>query len=110
MAKTPEVKVKDKVVKILKELGCYYFYPVTGGYGGSGVPDIIVCHNGKFIGIECKAGKGKTTPLQDKNLRDIIAAGGTAVVVNESNIEDVRFYLTSKSNNPQQLTFNFEVV
>ncbi len=109
MAKTPEAKVKDKVVSILKAMGCYYFYPVTGGYGGSGVPDIIICYNGKFIGIECKAGKGKTTALQDKNLRDIMKAGGTAVVVNEDNIEEVEFYLTCKARNPQQLEFNFEV-
>lgn len=109
MATTPEKKVKDKVTKLLKAMNCYYFYPVTGGYGSSGVPDIIACYHGKFVGIECKAGKGKTTKLQDKNLRDIIAAGGTAVVINENNIEDVIFYLTGKANNPQQLEFDFEV-
>ena len=32
MALTPEAKVKKKVVAQLKELGAYYFYPVTGGY------------------------------------------------------------------------------
>jgi len=58
MAMTPEKKVKNAVVAILKEYGAYYFYPVTGGYGSSGVPDIVACHLGKFIGIECKAGKG----------------------------------------------------
>ncbi len=41
MAMTPEAKVKKKVVAHLKTLGAYYFYPVTGGYGKSGVPDII---------------------------------------------------------------------
>tara|TARA_R110000751_G_scaffold225765_2_gene327701 strand:- start:23 stop:415 length:393 start_codon:yes stop_codon:yes gene_type:complete len=106
---TPEATVKKKVTAILKSLGCYYFYPVTGGYGSSGVPDIVGCHNGKFFGIECKAGKGKTTKLQDKNLRDIIAAGGTAVVVNEDNIDRVTEYLTGKSPNPMQLAFNFAV-
>lgn len=39
---TPEAKVKAKVVKVLKEFGVYYFYPVTGGFGRSGVPDICV--------------------------------------------------------------------
>jgi len=109
VAKTPEAKVKEKIVKILKSAGCYYFYPVTGGYGGSGVPDIVICHAGKFIAIECKAGKGKTTPLQDKNLRDIIRAGGTAVVVNELNVDSVLGYLSGNEPNPQQLTFDFEV-
>lgn len=86
MAQTPEGKVKAKVVKQLKELGVYYFSPVTGGYGRSGVPDIIACMNGRFVGIECKAGKGVTTALQDKNIESIRANGGTAIVINEDNV------------------------
>jgi|TARA_R110000868_G_scaffold96840_13_gene266285 Holliday junction resolvase len=84
--RTPEGKVKDKVVKILKQYGVYYFFPVTGGFGMSGIPDIICCHNGRFIAIECKAGKNKTTALQDAHLARIRAAGGVAVVINEENV------------------------
>ena len=80
MARTPEAKVKKKVTQHLKTLGAYYFYPVTGGFGRSGVPDIVACYKGLFFGIECKAGKGKLTALQQKNLDDIKAAGrGTDV-------------------------------
>jgi len=86
---TPEAKVKKKVVAVLKQHKAYFFYPVTGGYGRSGVPDIIVCYNGYFIGIECKAGTNKPTPLQEKNLKDIQAAGGVSLVVNEDNISTV---------------------
>jgi hypothetical protein len=86
---TPEKKVKAKVVGILKVFGAYYFYPITGGYGASGVPDIVGCYRGKFFAIECKAGKGKTTALQEKNIAQIIAQGGLAIVVNEDNIPDV---------------------
>jgi Holliday junction resolvase len=90
---TPEKKVKTKVVEILKGFGAYYFYASTGGYGASGVPDIICCYRGRFIGIECKAGKGKTTALQEKNIANIYAQGGLAMVVNEDNIEEVRILL-----------------
>jgi Holliday junction resolvase len=90
MADTPEVKVKKKVVAQLKELGAYYFYPVTGGYGASGVPDIVGCYRGTFFGIECKAGKNKPTPLQQKNLDSISAMGGVAMVINEDNINEVK--------------------
>ena len=38
MAMTPEAKVKKKVAEQLRALKAYYFYPVTGGYGKSGVP------------------------------------------------------------------------
>jgi len=86
---TPEKKVKAEVVKVLKSFGAYYFYPVTGGYGASGVPDIVGCYMGKFFAIECKAGKGKTTALQEKNIAQIITQGGLAIVVNEGNMPDV---------------------
>lgn len=89
MASTPESKVKAKVVSILKAAGAYYFYPVTGGFGNSGVPDIIVCYQGRFIGIECKAGANKPTPLQEQNLERISAAGGISLVINEGNIHEV---------------------
>jgi len=95
MAATPEKKVKDKVVQQLKLLGAYYFYPVTGGYGGSGVPDIIGCYRGHFFGIECKAGRNKPTPLQEKNLRQITAAGGLSLVINEENLATVSEQLSA---------------
>lgn len=90
MAATPEKKVKDNVIKILKTYNAYYFYPVLGGFGSSGVPDIVACYNGRFIGIECKAGKNEPTALQLKNLKAIELNGGISMVVNENNIEDVR--------------------
>ena len=43
---TPEAKVKRVVTKQLKEMGAYYFFPATGGYGRSGVPDIVGCWEG----------------------------------------------------------------
>jgi|TARA_R100001163_G_scaffold62367_1_gene53094 hypothetical protein len=89
MAATPESKVKAKVTKQLRELGAYYFFPATGGYGKGGVPDIVGCYQGRFFGIECKAGRNKPTPLQLKNLQEISDAGGLSWVVNEDNVLDV---------------------
>ena len=93
MATTPEKKVKDAVKKILNAHGAYYFSPVTGGFGTSGVPDIVACIKGKFIGIETKAGKGKATALQEKNLMSIMNTGGLAVLVNEHGIETLKMFL-----------------
>ena len=95
---TPEAKVKKVVVKHLKDLGAYYFYPATGGYGKSGVPDIVGCHAGLFFGFECKAGKNTATPLQEKNLREIKAAGGLDLIVNEANMHDVTNILNAWAN------------
>ena len=87
---TPEKKVKNKVVALLKDAGAYCFYPVAGGFGSAGIPDIIACYMGRFFAIECKAGKGKTTALQDRNIAQIKDAGGLAIVVNEENLMDVQ--------------------
>ncbi len=86
MAATPEAKVKNKIKAILKSHNVYYAMPMGTGFGNSGVPDFLCCVNGRFFAIEAKAGKGTTTALQDKHLREIEKAGGDAWVVNEENL------------------------
>jgi Holliday junction resolvase len=83
---TPESKVKAKCTDLLKAVGVYYFFPVANGMGRAGIPDIICCARGRFLAIECKAGKGTTTALQKKELAAIEAAGGVALVINETNL------------------------
>ena len=83
---TPEKKVKDRVKRVLAACGMYYFMPATHGYGSSGVPDIIACREGLFIGIECKANGGKATALQLKSLGGIVAAGGVGILVDETGL------------------------
>lgn len=90
MAKTPEKRVKDACVEILKEFGAYYFFPVMGGYGRSGIPDIIACYRGHFVAIECKAGFNSVTQLQAKELKAIDAAGGVTMVVREDTLDLLR--------------------
>ena len=90
MAATPEKKVKTAVSRLLVEMGIYFFMPAANGFGRAGIPDIICCFGGRFIAIECKAGKGVTTALQDRELAAIRTAGGMAVVVNETNIDELK--------------------
>lgn len=90
MAMTPEKKVKNDVVKILKEHNIYYFFPGTHGYGRSGVPDVVCCVSGKFMAIECKAKSNNITTLQENEIKKIQAANGIALVVNETNLDLVR--------------------
>lgn len=94
MAMTPEGKVKAKVKKTLDMVGAYYFMPTTGGYGRSGIPDIIGCFCGVFFAIECKAGKGKPTALQEREINKIRNAGGHAWLVNEENVEQLHELLS----------------
>ena len=93
MAQTPEAKVKEKIKKMLKEHNVYFAMPMGTGYGNSGVPDFLCCVNGRFVAIEAKAGKGETTALQKKNIREIEDAGGDAWVVRETNITNFEEYI-----------------
>ena len=87
---TPESKVKRKVYEILKKYNVYYFSPIMNGYGKSGVPDVIACYKGVFIGIECKATeKNKPTDLQQRNLNDIKMKGGWALVIHKDNLQEL---------------------
>jgi len=87
---TPESKVKAKVVVALKALGVYYFFPVASPmYGTRGVPDIVACVNGRFVAIECKAGKNTVTELQQRNLDSIKACQGVALVCTNENVGEV---------------------
>lgn len=78
---TPESITKKTVTRILTEAGVYHFFPAANGYGRAGIPDIICCINGHMLAIECKAGKGRTTALQERELQRIRDAGGSALVI-----------------------------
>jgi hypothetical protein len=84
---TPEKKVKARAVEVIKNLGGWWFFPQSGPYGRAGIPDIIMCYQGRFVGVECKAGtKGikKLTKLQEQEIKKIRAAGGVATVFDDS--------------------------
>lgn len=85
MGMTPEGRVKEKVKKLLKERGIYYYMPVSNGMGRVGAPDILACWDGRFLAIETKApGKrNNTTPNQKRELKGIADANGIALVVDD---------------------------
>jgi hypothetical protein len=87
MPATPESKVKAKIKSILAKYNVYYAMPIGTMYGTSGVPDFLCCVRGRFLAIEAKAGKGKTTALQDKNLHLIEQAGGVSLVIREDTLD-----------------------
>jgi Holliday junction resolvase len=95
---TPEAKVKRKVRLILDALGIYNFMPPANGYGRAGIPDIVGCYNGRFIAIECKAGKGTLTELQKRELERIKDACGLAYVINESNVDQLKELITNETD------------
>ena len=104
MAMTPEAKVKKRIKETLDSMGAYFLQPIGTGFGSNGAPDIIACYKGFFIGIEAKAGKGKTTALQEFNLTRIKFNDGLALVINETNVSQLRELIESWVSSVQTKT------
>ena len=86
----PERDVVAAVKKYLASLGSdVFFWKEHGGpYGTSGVPDIICCYKGRFLGLEVKLPSGRLTELQKRTIEKINRAGGIACRV--ENVDDVQ--------------------
>lgn len=110
MALTPEKKVKDKVVKLLKAHTAYYFYPSTHGFGVSGLFDICVVYKGHFIGIETKSDcKKKPTELQSLNAMKAMDAGASILLIHNENV-DVLANLLTEIDNDSEIKLNRKCV
>ena len=75
-----EKNIENSIKKYLKLKGAYYFKHHGNQFSQVGVPDIIACYKGRFIGIEVKNEIGKTSPLQEVNLKMINESGGIGIV------------------------------
>ena len=78
------------IKKYLASLGSdVFFWKEHGGpYGTSGVPDIICCYRGRYLGLEAKLPGGKLTELQKRAIDKINGAGGIARRV--ESVDDVQ--------------------
>jgi hypothetical protein len=90
---TPEGTIKKEVKNMLDAQGIYYFMPTGIGYCRSGIPDIVACIAGIFVGIEVKAGNKSPTDLQQRELNKIAGSGGTALCINANNIDTLPAFL-----------------
>lgn len=80
---------KNRVIPFLKTLKNIAFFPIQQ-ISISGDPDFFVCLNGNFVALEIKSKGGRTRPLQEKKLSDVVRAGGLAIVAEPSNWEQVK--------------------
>jgi hypothetical protein len=80
---TPEGRVKNRVKKMLKAHGAYYFMPVQTGYGSPGL-DFHGCHRGKAFAVETKAPGKKPTPRQQLVITEMEESGMKVFVIGES--------------------------
>ena len=85
-----ERDIVTAIRKYLASLGSDVFFWKEHGsvYGTNGVPDIICCYKGHFLGLECKLPGGRLTKLQKRAIEKINRAGGVACRVESA--EDVK--------------------
>lgn len=77
-----EATLKAKVSAALRARGAWVYKTHGGPFARVGVPDLLVCYEGRFIGIELKAPGKKVVAggPQERELAAIVRAGGVAVV------------------------------
>ena len=91
-----EEKWIENSIKNWLETNNHWYIKVQGGSNNpsSGVPDILTCIHGRFIGIEVKTPTGNTTKIQEYQIDQINKSGGIAVVV--TSLEQLRMELKDR--------------
>jgi hypothetical protein len=76
-----ESTIQAKIMKFLRSLGAYCWAIKTEVCNERGVPDILCCYKGRFVGFEVKTAKGRISGPQRVQNERIRRACGRAVVV-----------------------------
>jgi hypothetical protein len=82
MPRQPEGKLVAKMKKVIKAAGgrSFKIHGSDEGFQEIGIPDLLVCLRGRFVGIEAKQPGESLRPRQRVVLHEIHAAGGVAAV------------------------------
>lgn len=78
--KKPETKLVEKIIDRLKAEGGFWVKIHGGPMQQTGIPDIVGCYKGKFIGIEVKIPGNKPSALQKVVLKELEEAGANCGV------------------------------
>lgn len=89
----PEKTFENKVKKFIEDHGGWYVKFFANRMTKEGIPDILACINGYFVGIEVKAQNGKPSELQLYHCDKIRKAGGFAFILYPSGFEDFKTFV-----------------
>lgn len=102
-----EKTYENKIKKYLESRGAWFIkYWAGAQYTKSGIPDILACVNGYFVGIEVKAQDGTPSDLQLLNVQKIRDAGGFAFVLYPSKFTEFKQFIDGLTHN----TFNRDLI
>lgn len=98
-----EKDFENKVKAFLKDRGCWVLKTWSNGVQRQGVPDLLVCCNGFFVGVELKAEKGIPTKLQVWNIEEIRKAKGIAIVLYPDQFDQFKDMICELQTLPNQI-------
>lgn len=82
-----EKNFENTVKKFIENSGGWHVKFFANRMTKSGIPDILACINGYFVGIEVKAENGKPSDLQKYHRKKITESGGIAIVLYPADYE-----------------------
>jgi hypothetical protein len=94
-----EKNFENKVKAFLKDTGAWLLkYWGGAAYTKSGIPDLLVCSDGCFLGIEVKAPNGEPSLLQLVNLKKIRESGGYGILLYPKDLNSSKCSLQKNQN------------
>lgn len=111
-----EKNFENRIKDFLKEKNCWFIKYWSGTstkgkkFTKDGIPDILVCCHGKFMGVEVKAPHGKPKVLQLYHLRKIEEAGGFAILLYPDQWEVFKNFIDCVMANDPNMFFNYDIL
>lgn len=77
----PEARLSRAIRTKCIERGAFAFKIHGGPTMMVGLPDLIMCYRGRFVGLEVKMPEGVVSTIQKRRIQEIRDAGGYAFIV-----------------------------
>lgn len=85
-----EKNFENKVKNYLTSKGCWCVKYFANKFTPVGIPDLLICCNGHFIGAEIKSKTGTPSELQKYHIEKIKQSNGHALVLRPQNFDEFK--------------------
>lgn len=84
-----EKTIENKFKLFLKNQNVFYFKTFGNLHQINGLPDIIICRNSLFIGIEIKRWPNKLSAIQKVQLKRLKNNGALIIILDQDNLNEL---------------------
>lgn len=85
-----EKTFENSLKKWMVEQGFFFVKFFANSYTPKGIPDILACCHGRFIGLEVKSDCGVPTRIQILRLKQICNAGGIGILIYPDSFDEFK--------------------